>query len=113
MKLWTRLSKIMVLAVGLAAVSAFGSLPGPRPASPAAPPVITPIDLGSEIAGFYRDRDFAPLWVAGRSLRPEAHALLGAIGPLRDRQLDGAIRAAASSNIRRAGFISGARPGSI
>lgn len=34
-----------------------------------------PLDLGEEIAAFYRDRDFRPLWVAGSALRPEARQL--------------------------------------
>ena len=34
-----------------------------------------PIEVGPEIAGFYRDRDFRPLWTDGKTLRPEAYQL--------------------------------------
>ena len=72
-----RLSRAVALAGGLAAVSAFGSLPPARTAVavPMAAPA-APIDLGDEIAAFYLDRGFRPLWAEGTALRPEAHRLL-------------------------------------
>lgn len=35
---------------------------------------------GSDIAAFYQARDYRPLWLKGRSVRPEARALISLIG---------------------------------
>ena len=83
----------------MAAISAYGSLPAAEPparpnASIAAP--AKPLDLGPEVAAFYRDRDFRPLWVAGAALRPEARQLL-AIVPS-DARLEAAVHTAASGD---------------
>ena len=72
-----RLSRAVALAGGLAAVSAFGSLPPARTAVAESRAVPTaPVDLGDEIAAFYLGRDFRPLWAEGSALRPEARRLL-------------------------------------
>ncbi|MGZ8311068.1 MAG: L,D-transpeptidase family protein [Allosphingosinicella sp.] len=92
-----RLSRAIALACGLAAVSAFGSLPPPAPpVLRIAAPEPAPIDVGEEIAGFYRDRDFVPLWVQGRSLRPDAAGLRRRLDDTAGstRELDAALAAA-------------------
>ncbi len=90
-----RLFRAILLGGGFAIVSGFGSLPGPG-APAAAPPAAAPIDLGEEIAAFYRARGFRPVWVSGSSLRPEAHQLLRMIeGTGRhSAELRGAVAAA-------------------
>jgi len=63
-----RLVRAVLLAGAFALLLPIGA---PRQASavaPEAPPA--PLDVGDEIAGFYRDRDFAPRWVTGSALRP-------------------------------------------
>ena len=92
-----RLVRASALAASMAAISAYGSLPAaeprqPQPTSLALPK--TPLDLGSDVADFYRDRGFAPLWVAGSALRPATARLLSLLPP--DPQLENAVRAAAS-----------------
>lgn len=95
---------MLALAVGLAAVSAFGS---PAPPSPIAPPeqaqAPEPLDLGEEIAAFYRERGFRPLWVERGALRPEAHRLLRMIEGTswHSRQLSAAVDAAAGGDPHR------------
>jgi murein L,D-transpeptidase YcbB/YkuD len=79
----SRFSRALLLAAGLTAVSGFGARPAERPSQTLASaplPAAVPLDLGEEIAGFYLDRDFRPLWVAGGSLRPEAERLLRRLG---------------------------------
>lgn len=51
------------------------------------------IEVGPDIAAFYRDRDFRPLWTIGRTLRPEAYLLAR---QTRSPALDRAIAAAES-----------------
>jgi L,D-transpeptidase YcbB len=57
-----------------------------------------PVDVGPEIASFYRDRDFRPIWVSGRALRPEARRLAARLGD--PAELRGAIEAARSGDPR-------------
>lgn len=81
-----RLFRAVLLAGGLAIVSGFGSPPGLE--APAAPPAAAPIDLGEEIAAFYRARGFRPVWVSGSSLGPEARQLLRIVEGTRWRTAD-------------------------
>lgn len=100
--------RALALAAGLAAVSA----PGAPPPVPAATPeaIPPPLDLGEEIAAFYRDRDFRPLWVERAALRPEAHRLLRMLKGTRWRTSDllaavDAARAGDPSRLTRADLL--------
>jgi len=71
----------LIRAIGLAGafalllpVGALRQAPAESAVAPA--PQLAPLDVGDQIAGFYRERGFAPLWVAGDALRPEARQLL-------------------------------------
>jgi murein L,D-transpeptidase YcbB/YkuD len=90
--------RAILLFGGLAAVASYAPPPGPAPARTVTGAVQSapgaPLDLGPEIAGFYRDRGFRPIWVAGARLRPEAQTLLAAIPA--SPELSEAVRAAAS-----------------
>ena len=94
------LVRAIVLAAGFAAVSSPGFAPdaprAPQRVAAAAPTVSAPIDLGPEIAAFYRDRGFRPIWVAGAELRPEARTLLDMVPPT--PELARAVRATASGD---------------
>ena len=96
-----RLCRALALAGGFALVSGFGSLPKTS-ATPPAALVATPIDVGEEVAAFYRDRGFRPLWIAGGSVRPEARQLLRMAGEsdAERAELAAAISAAASGDDR-------------
>jgi len=99
MRSFIPLLRAIVLAGGLAAISSFGAAPeaaAPRPVSRAAHAPGAPLDLGPEIASFYRDRGFQPIWVTGSTLRPEAHSLLAMVAT--SPALDSAVRAAASGD---------------
>ena len=66
-----------------------------RPAAPAAAPAPrAPVEIGAEVAAFYRDRGFRPLWVTGDGLRPEGAQLLRLLGPSAPAALTAAIAAA-------------------
>lgn len=95
-----RILRAAALAASMAAISAYGSLPAAPPATkPIAAAVdYRPLDLGPDIASFYRDRGFRPLWVSGSSLRPEVPTLLQSL-PARP-ELDAAVRAAAGGDPR-------------
>jgi murein L,D-transpeptidase YcbB/YkuD len=93
----------MMIAGGFAAVAGFGA---PAPSSsglrPKAVAPAAPVDVGEDVAAFYRERDFEPLWVAGGALRPAAGKLLALLereGGL-DRELAGAVVAARSGERR-------------
>ncbi len=96
-----RLFKAMILAGGLAAVSAFGSDPGPprrvaavpAPAAPAAP-----VELEADLAALYRDRGFQPLWVESGRISPDAHK---AASLLQDGELHAALAAAQDGERRQ------------
>lgn len=47
-----------------------GREPTPQPAASAVRP--GPVILGEELAAFYRERGFKPVWIRGRKVRPEA-----------------------------------------
>ena len=79
-----------LLAVGFAAVSAFGAAPE-APSAPAAV-AAAPVAVGEEIVDFYRARAFRPVWGRGRALRPEAMELLRSLPP--DPTLSAAVAAA-------------------
>jgi len=69
------------------------------PAVPAASPAPTgPVDLDPQVASFYRDRGFRPLWAAGTALKPEAAQLLAMLGPDAPPELRNAIAAARSGD---------------
>jgi murein L,D-transpeptidase YcbB/YkuD len=93
--------RALALAMGLAAVSAFGSLPQVAPAP--APAAMARVDLGEKLAAFYRDRDFRPLWVEGQRLRPEARQVLAMVlGTSWDNpELRAAVSAAGDGDPRR------------
>jgi len=95
MRSFSPLLRAIVLAGGLAAISSFGAAPdaaAPRASPRAEHAAGTPLDLGPEIAAFYRDRGFQPIWVAGSALRPEARTLLAMVAA--PPELDAAVRAA-------------------
>src|SRR5688572_601908 len=99
--------KALALAGAMAAVSGFGA-PRRAPAPAAAEPPsrlsnFGAIDLGPEVAAFYRDRRFEPLWVEGAALKPAAHRLLREIEQEDGVPRDLAVAAtAARSGDRRA-----------
>lgn len=82
------------LAVGFAAVSAFGGAPEAPSLLPAV--ATAPVEVGEEIADFYRSRGFRPLWGRGRALRPEATELLRSLPP--DPELSAAVAAAGTGD---------------
>jgi hypothetical protein len=57
-----------------------------------------PIDLDPEVASFYRDRGFRPLWATGTGFRPEAGQLLSMLGPTAPAELRDAVAAARSGD---------------
>lgn len=91
-----RLLRALALAAGLAAVSAPGSPQRAAEPHSALPAELAPIDVGEEIASFYRDRGFRPLWGAGSRLRPEARKLLSLVP--HDPGLASAVEAARSGD---------------
>src|SRR5687768_10120375 len=99
-----RLFRALALAAGFAAVAGFGApaLPSPSAPSVALAPPAAPVDVGEDVAAFYRERRFEPLWVAGAALRPEARRLLALLereGGL-DRELASAVAATGSGDGR-------------
>jgi murein L,D-transpeptidase YcbB/YkuD len=73
---------------------------GPAWEAPAAPGAPLPaLDVGPDIASFYRDRGFAPFWVTREGLTPEARRLLAMIAP--DPALSAAVAAAADRDPHR------------
>ena len=100
----TRLVRAVVLAGAFALLLPIGApriAPAASAVAPIAPPA--PLDVGDEIAGFYRERGFAPLWVAGDALRPEARRLLAMLrnAGRDDPRLDQAFRAAEGGDPHR------------
>jgi hypothetical protein len=80
--------------------------PANAPASPSSMGAIAPLpaavagpaDVDAEVAAFYRDRGFRPLWTAGRALKPEAAQLLAMIGPSAPAELRSAVASARSGD---------------
>ena len=70
-----------------------------RPIEPAS--AAEPVDVGPEIASFYRDRAFRPVWVSGAALRPEAAQLVRLLGPAATSELKAAVAAAQGGDPRR------------
>jgi len=71
-----------------------------RPAA-AAPPALAPLDLGDELAGFYRARGFRPVWVDRGGLKAEARQALRMLGPTASGELRQAVAAAQGGDPRR------------
>ena len=85
------MAAVALLAAGFAAPTAepaSGPAPAyaraPAPAGPLARAVRAELErsgsAGREIAAFYEDRDWRPLWLKGRAVRPEARALIALMG---------------------------------
>jgi murein L,D-transpeptidase YcbB/YkuD len=97
---FARLIGAAFVAVGLGAPLAIGALsdaPAARPgpvAAPAPAPALARVETSDDIAAFYRDRDFQPLWLAGNGFAPEAVQLMRLLGNDADGELRAAIRAA-------------------
>ena len=75
----TRLLRSLCLALACVLAAPLGSWTATSAAaSPSASvtiPILPPLDLDPEIAGFYRDRAYRPVWIADGALRPEAARL--------------------------------------
>jgi murein L,D-transpeptidase YcbB/YkuD len=63
----------------------------------AAPPT-APVDIDPQVASFYRDRGFRPLWAAGTALKPEAGQLMAMLGASAPADLRNAVAAAQSGD---------------
>jgi murein L,D-transpeptidase YcbB/YkuD len=94
----TAFLRAIALTTALAAVASFGSLPGAGPAGRAAASPAARLDLGPEIASFYAERDFQPVWVEGSALGPAARTLLDSAPPR--PALEAAVRAARGGDPR-------------
>lgn len=79
-----RLALLLLPALAACGETAAAPEPSPAPAPVAAAPVALPPD----IAAFYAARGNRPLWAEGRTLKPEAVALAGAIAAAADHGLD-------------------------
>lgn len=90
---WAGVAVALVAALVILAPSSRA----PARAIPAAN--VEPVDVGPDIASFYQDHDFRPLWVAGRTLRPEAARLAARLGD--PAELSGALAAAQSGDPRQ------------
>ena len=75
-------------------LAALQSAPAPRPARSRAPAALPPVEIGADVAAFYRDRGFRPLWVASGGLTPEGNQALGMIGASASTELRAAVAAA-------------------
>jgi murein L,D-transpeptidase YcbB/YkuD len=87
-----------VLLLPIGAPAALPTTTATAPATAAEPSA--PIDVGAEIAAFYRARAYQPLWVAGEALRPEALQLIRMLreeGPI-EPALGAAIASARSGD---------------
>ena len=73
----------------------------PAPVRPQAMPLrapLPPVEIGADVAAFYRARGFAPLWVSSDGLRPEGAQLLVMLGPEASGELRAAVARAASGD---------------
>jgi murein L,D-transpeptidase YcbB/YkuD len=76
----------MVAAACLLSLPACGNDKAPVPtAETGRAAVSSPVAVGEEIGGFYRERGFRPIWIGGKRLRPEASRLLDILATA-DRQ---------------------------
>lgn len=83
------------------ALFAAWTLASPRPSPTAPTTALAPVDIGPELSAFYRERGFAPVWVAGNALRPEAAQLLAMLGDNASSELRSAVAAARDGEPRR------------
>lgn len=60
-----------------------------------------PVDVGPEIAAFYRDRGFRPVWVTRAGLKPEGRQALRMLGAAASPELRRAVAAAQDGDARR------------
>jgi len=60
-----------------------------------------PVDVGPDIASFYRARGFRPVWVTRAGLTPEARQALHMLGPAASPELRQAVAAADGGDPRR------------
>lgn len=72
----SRLARATAPACAFAMLLGTCSLPSPPPASTARAAAVAPAPIDEDVAAFYRAREFRPVWVSGRTLRPEARILL-------------------------------------
>ncbi len=100
MRYVARLVRASALAGAFAVLLPLGA-PREAPAASAPTPAAAPVDIGAEIASFYRDRQFRPVWVSGSALRPEATQLLRMLGPAATPELEAAVAAAADGDPHR------------
>lgn len=74
-----RLLRSLCLALACVLAAPLGSWTATSAAAPPRAsvtiPILPPLDLDPEIAGFYRDRAYRPVWIADGALRPEAARL--------------------------------------
>jgi murein L,D-transpeptidase YcbB/YkuD len=104
---FARLIGAAVVAAALGAplaIGVFSDASAARPipvAAPAPGPAHAPVEISDDIAAFYRDRDFQPLWLAGNGFAPEAVQLMRMLGNDADGELRTAIRAARNRDPHR------------
>ncbi|HMG48328.1 MAG TPA: L,D-transpeptidase family protein [Allosphingosinicella sp.] len=60
-----------------------------------------PVDVGPEIAAFYRERSFIPVWVTRAGLKPEGRQALRMLGAAASPELRQAVAAARDGDARR------------
>jgi murein L,D-transpeptidase YcbB/YkuD len=102
-----RLLRALCLMLACLLAAPLGSWTATNAAAPARAsvtiPILPPLDLDPEIAAFYRDRAYRPLWIADGALRPEAARLEALVrGSQADSaELRTALAEAASGNRHR------------
>src|SRR5689334_9458692 len=83
-------------------LAALQSEPAPRAGRAAAAAAPLPsVEIGADVADFYRDRGFRPLWVSSDGLRPEGEQLLRMLGPSAPAELRAAVAAARDGDPHR------------
>lgn len=106
-----RTATAILLSLAPFAVAACHQDVGSQPAAREAAAPIGPVSVGEEVASFYRERGFKPLWLAGRTVKPEALALVRSIEQAALHGLDPALYQPA--RLRRAITRSGKDPQSL
>jgi len=86
---------VLLSPVGAPARSSVAAPSAPS-ASAASP--LPPVDLDPQVAAFYRDRGFRPLWVESDGVKPEAAQLLAMLGASVPADLRSALAAAQSGD---------------